>query len=400
MVLFRSLFPFRKVTNNKDPKKLSTSVKAFSLLLIVLIATVISLPILQPTQVAAEGPVTSSSVGYNNPEAIDWQIKSLLYYNTIKSCASYTYLPSQASWWIDKDNADKGSWFRNGTRESSGVYTRDDLITNGNTNGIIGTTSDPEGWSDWDGRVMCDNPSFIKSAMTLWQLSAAEILCNSDLERVGLTRNKVPTAESIAICINPVAASGTDLNYTPDGGAWDNGSGDSIKKMNSVAFAAYIQKMIYGGAEPTLPGTEYTNDNTSAYNTFDGTYDHSEGALWYIFYRHTLDQSCIPGIDSASHLDNVQDAAKNYTNIIWVADDGTITDPASFGGALAGDHKVNLGPIYGALDDDAMNELTCQQIADKMTSYSKSYQTFIDATLASPPVQTVPTGSNNNSFGR
>lgn len=328
----------------RAPKKTTSRFKSKVLLVLLFASLITTLPMLHFTEVGAVNTYNAAT------SSIDWQIKSKIYYEAIKNCMSSTGLSSAS--YLSKNDIDNGKWFGyfGDPTTSVGVYVRDDIINNASgMNDKDWYASWIRDKEDWDGMTQCKNPALIKSALNTWGIPAIEILCNS-----GLIRKTIYREQSVAECISN---SGYDLE----------GFSNKVK-MDPVAFSNYIKRVVYGitdGTEPQVPGT---GDTTT-----------SAGAPWYKFYKHTLDQSCITGIDTNDGSGSIlkSDEKLNYRDVKLIQSTTNAVVSVMFGGTLNNDNNTNIGPISGSESYQPNGPkgtmLECKDIVSEMNKYAASY---------------------------
>ncbi|MDK2899250.1 MAG: hypothetical protein PWQ10_437 [Patescibacteria group bacterium] len=291
--------------------KRNSRIRSILLLIILLISTII-VPILQTNNVAA---VTIA----DNQDAT-WQIQSLMYYETITKCMETAHLSGSSVFNIlNADDAKSGKWFDKGTTEWMGVYMRD-----------TPTDSDPMEIGE-DGIVGCENPSLINGALAHWGLEddKLRVLCKSGFAR---TNQGALDSQPIEDCANP---EGTD-NFTTA----------LSSTIIASRFKNYIREVVYNSKTPALTDAQL-----------------------YMFYRHSLNESCIKGIDSTEpdNINRPETNKKAYNDVKWVytKDDGTA--------------DIKTGSYLGSLDYQTyihlrINEgMTCYNIKNKMNSYADAF---------------------------
>jgi len=340
-----------KYKGHKPSKKIRTIL----LTLLIVLSTITTLPIFQNQTVSAAGPVTSDSKGWGNLDAIDWQLESTLYYKAITNCIRNggTNLGTLGT---SNSDANSGKWGYHDNPQSIGVFMKGSAIKDySNTSKYF----KPD--SDWDGKVICNNTNLYTAAFSLWGLSGADILCN-----IGYIRDTITRDQSVSEC----------EQYTQYGLFPKAGIGGAGLNTDQYAdnFSSYIKKTIYGGKDPTITRPE-----------------------WYVFYRHTLNESCIPGIDSNNGSIKKSDSSLNYNNVSYVNDlTGDLNTSASYGGNLSSSEKINLGPIQnGFLGDGATNSSTCSAIVKTMNGYAKDYSDLIKKLIKNGGANTVSTGDKS-----
>lgn len=282
--------------DNKLAQYSLSRIKSTLLLFIIFVSSITTLPILQSTSVGAA--TTSDSKGAS---AIDWQIKSLIYYKSITECMKYTALTDSAAgldFWngynnrINQSNANSGKWFASGLTQAIGVYMK------GTTNLKV----------DQSGLIDCSNPSLISGALSIWDLKPIDVLCNSGFQRADIDN---PTPEN---CL-----SGT-TNFKLSGS----------QSESATKFATYIKAQVYNSQEPKLTPVQL-----------------------YIFYRHSLNQSCISNIDTTAPVIDAN-YTNGYSNVQWVGNTPTelITGSYPPGSSLKSNSRVTVRPWVNAENGD------------------------------------------------
>lgn len=290
---------------------------------------------MQPSNVGAVN-------AYESMSASD-QIRSAIYYETMKQCFS---TPGNISgiYGIATDNIDNGNWFKNnnGVWVETGVFMKDQPLGSTYSNSA-------QSQANWNGQTPCENQALVTGALELWGFtSATEFLCEMGWNRINWNNQKLTS--SVLECENKY----TDQTIGP------GGPGTTV--ADGKTFSDYIGKVVYGGVgnKPPSPTPEQL----------------------YMFYRHSLDESCIPGIDSTKPTQNFDD----FTGIKWVDLNAT---PPSYSPLLAErtygywaangfttDTPVALGPFAGNTN------LTCLEIKNLMNANADAYVAYA-ATL--PP---------------
>jgi len=290
------------------------------LLLLLILVPIITLPILQSTNARAEAQTDA--------EIFLGDIKSYSYYNALAYCMKQSNL---------HDDDGRGVSVYNAIKESSAI-SGDWFSPKGGITNLSSEQMTAIGvYNISSGEVGCYSASFIKTALeSLGNLDPIVVLCNSGFRRIDDQSN------SVTACIG---GSG-DFQRINGGNGSPYDTGDSFK--------AYIK-------EPTLTG-----------------------AQWYRFYRDSLAKSCIPGINNGPIEGASYDPADqyNYTQIRWVARDGTIET-----GAFAGTMKKTAKVIFFPGGDRGSNtyETTCSDIVAGMDQYVDKYAEWA---LANPEIAT------------
>jgi hypothetical protein len=338
--MLKKAFAEKIKTNKKSPR-----LKAAFLTVIFVLSTITALPILQTTEVGAVKKASGMTFLQ--------QIESYLYYKAIASCMKHAELRDRDNWnWsgdtvqkIDNEHVATYEWF------GSGLTSNDQEVTIGPY--MIGMT----GVND-EGQIKCGkDPNLIAGALKLWDLKPAAVLCNSNFHRFELSDN-----QSITDCIN----STKDLRRVNDD-----------RDASAAAFTKYIKKVIYGGQEPKLTAPQS-----------------------YIYLRHTLNQSCIPGIDKTKPSNQPPDANLGYGGVKWVDETKNKVLTGSYLGDIAPGDNIRFG-INGSFDNE---EKTCRQIVQDMNSFAQAYLTWRKTNRDEPTTPAAPktgddTEENENSCG-
>lgn len=332
---------------NEIVAKKTSNIKAILLITLLFASAITTLPILQSTNV---GAVTTSQ---DKETDLDWQIQSFLYRTSISYCMKNSLLVdgfSSLNNNITNDKALAGNWFGGSgpgydrtTRTTLGVY-------------IIGK----------DGAVDCNDASLIKGALELWGLKGKEIevLCNSGFRRVG----RGGESQTINTCIGGTS----DFEWR------DGGKDNAFAKFND-----YIQRVVYGGQmeDPILTQAQL-----------------------YVYYRHSLDQSCIPGIDTtAPNTDPTikysADDQYGYNNVSWV-DRGDATNPASVvTGSYSATGKLKKSDTISLREGYDEKVQTCAEVVKLMSDSAlipkDNTEGFLHWTIDH---STTVINNNNNSY--
>jgi len=229
---------------NKFVKNILTRSKATLLLLLIFISVVTTLPILGSTDA---GAYTQN----NDLEVIPDQITSFLYYQAISWCFANSTLSSADGDAINSNVVETGGWFSNKTA-SPNLWNRAKSVG-------IGVFLDGPGEH---GDVYCsDATKLIAPALKLWGFSSsAELLCNIGFYRSG------GKGWSISDCIKETALNlETGLDYNKQ---------DALTEI-SENFKKFMKDNIFGRKTPALTGAQL-----------------------YMFWRMSIQNSCIPDINS------------------------------------------------------------------------------------------------------
>lgn len=303
---------------------------AVLLLSIIFISTIVSLPILQPSNAGALASTSARNI--NN---LDWQIKSKLYYEVIANCFSshqtYGTTYSTAGGYgqflyspIPYDQALNGSWFSNDKLIDRDLNISAYLIDNG-------------------AAIKCSNPNIINNAVALWGLDPIEVLCGS-----GFTRNN-------------------DIVYTNDKDnectSSNNKNSFKIQELQAAhdGFTTYIQNKIYAGSKNITLGNIFADD------------DLARSAIYYILYRHSLNNTCIQGIDNkapdlTSRFSDTSDNTPNYNDVSWVdlSSKSVVT-----GSYLGSSGWSRSSKVYSEGEDIGVS--TCADLTKYMTAHAADY---------------------------
>lgn len=239
--------------SNKPEEKSGIKIVPIILLIIILVSSITSLPILQTTDVSA---ITTAD-NKKGLDGINWRIKSYIYYKTIASCFQNSNLSSTGAWGqhIAYSDASGNAWFR-----QNGVLSSVERVLTLDNNAFKGTKVTIDDYMNSanigasHGLIDCGSTQFISDALNnIWGLSTVTVLCNSNFYRDSGIKDK----QTVADCV-----------------ANDGLGGDFYPRANvSDSFANYIKKTIYGDSEPSLNNADL-----------------------YIYYINSLKNSCIPGI--------------------------------------------------------------------------------------------------------
>lgn len=294
------------------------------LLMLMSASAIITLPIFNTTNASAapNDPIPT----HNRYESLTpaEQIQSHLYLYALTYCMKNSDLSGSSVLSgfspyrsISSDDAQDGHWwFDNGGWNVSGGGTSAKTYVGPymNGSGIAGIKN--------NGEVNCSEPSLVMGAMALWNLDTeiTTVLCNSGFEREHLNNN-----QTVAQCI-------ADNDGQNDGQGNDAFEVDNVlnNKKDQVAkkFFDYIK------AQVTDPGLTI--------------------AQKYIYYRHTLNESCIPGIDTTPPD---KTGGLFYTKAEWVDVDSmqilqTDINKSFYQGKMLRGEMVKLGITTGIAQDN------------------------------------------------
>lgn len=347
--LFESLGPYR---NKRSVTKQSSRRKNLflSVLMIGSLVTSLVAPITQTTNVSAA--TVTADTNKDNPS---WQIQSFLYYRAIAQCMNFSSLHDGQGDLIGANNtitpadATAGHWFFQNqggdtvligqqavTTAPIGTYMKD--ATSGDTLDVGS-----------DGTINCDNTSLITSALKLWGLDAINVLCNSNFRRWD-----GGNSQSIGTC-----KQGPPTDFERSGSKSDSAN----------AFMSYINTVVYGGAKNTPSLTD---------------------AQWYIFYRHTINESCITGIDTTAPSSGRQksDNLYGYNDVKWVDTSKIAVGPpvvkssivtGSYIGSAENTTTVVTRP--GPAPGYNTQQESCAQLAKDMSAKATAFQFWADSNI-------------------
>jgi hypothetical protein len=318
---------------------LKSSVIIFSILVLV---SSTFLNIFTPNGAGAAGEFTKASdkTGLSE-ENYDWQIKSYLYYKAISSCMEHSTLSGFGGFGtIDNKQVSNGNWFNDEILgEPVGVYMQDAL-----------GDSDVLKVGD-DGKVYCSEALIKDAVYNIWGFSNGRVLlCNS-----GFYDKDMAKTQSVDECIN---------------GTGNLDRKDFLWSDTEKAFSEYIKKTIYGGKEPRSLITS---------------------EIMYKFYLHSIDQTCIPGIN----IDGLKDTgakdgegSRTYEGVTLVNGKGKMET-----GYYLSNSKdytitsmVNIGPL--ALDGAVtglpknLGKMSCKTAVGQLGIYAASFATVLGIAVA------------------
>ena len=312
----------------RSVKKSSAKLKSKLLLLLIFVSIIATLPIFQSTDAAAVKKHTELS--------FTEQIKSHIYLFAVAKCIKEANLSNGASGpgvfeHIPVDKAPKNDWFAEGLKVNVGPYISSEISGSG------------------DGEVDCSNTDFISKALALWGLSPIEVLCHSNFRRrdtdfINKDTGKVdfPSEKDCTTMPGPKG----DL-YVPD-----EFGGSNKMSTSADVFKAYIASSV---------GSEVL-DLTTEQN--------------YIYYRHTLNNSCIPGIDANPPSTELNGGEYGYNNVRWVDISSTpmkiLQDPedkSSYTGSMKPAEMIKLRVGSGLTND----EMSCLNILGEMNKAAPAY---------------------------
>jgi len=304
--------------NNKNKRLNSKRIKTIFLLFLISISLISTLPIFQTTKVSAVNRFDSNTTN------LKWQAQSFQYYKALSACME----SNQTSGTIPASKAAEGGWFAkwDGNSVGVGVFMKD-AFSGVNEKGVAN----------------CGDPNFINSAMDFWGLDKIEVLCNSGIKR---EHQSGTGSDGELMCLDKNSNDPFKINE-------NEGSKQASK------FRAYIRQTVYGQGR----------DNDSEISLTD--------PALYIFYLHTLGQSCISQIESTKPDLAKKDESdkKAYNNVSWVdmsTDPPALSNGGSYAGTLERDNKIgydfNEVGIYKSVKEDS-----CVAIKDKMNSYASAF---------------------------
>lgn len=318
LIILNRRIRFNKIRTNNRP-----NIKSFLLIVLVFTLVITTLPIFQSTNA---GALTTSQ---NKETDLDWQIQSYIYYQTISGCMfnNSQLVDGTFTWnnYISNDKAKAGRWF--GEKENWAKDRSTSINIGYYMDGIVGE----------NGVVRCGDAStsLVKSALSLWGLDPIDVLCNSGFRRVDAGGED----QTIQTCKDRT----TDFEYRK------GGSGNAVTK-----FRLYIKGQIYDDKEPIL---------TSAQE--------------YLYYRHTLNESCIPGIDTKAPtvppITYPDSDKQGYNNVSWVSigDDtnppAVITGSYSSTGTFKKTDKINV-LVDTNTPNGTSSDKTCSEVVKLMNT--------------------------------
>jgi MFS family permease len=149
---------------------------------------------------------------------------------------------------------------------------------------------------------------------------------------------------------------------------------------------------------------------SSLKNDATGYYDvaapDTKGAALYIFYRHSLNESCIRGIDTtpprpADTAYSTNDTTTVYTDVSWVDNAGTlskgiyIATQKDFKDSTKwySDAKVNLGPIGPSYSPTVYSSTQCSEIVKQMNFWAPKYADWLVTGTSNKPQSAGPTAN-------
>jgi len=333
-------------------KNIFSRSKAILLLLLIFVSSIITLPILQSTNVGA----TNLYTGLGDD---DVQIRSYLYYQAIKECFSKTTLSAPANdWGINYDDIDSGKWFdiNNPIHNATGLGSY--LV------GGTGTSPSPSQEGDaWCGR---DADKVVLPALKIWGIGAAELLCN-----IGFTRKNVLAKQTIDECINDQNNLALITNLTYD--------------ERVAEFERYMKESVY------------YNENPNALHAWQ----------FFLLFRTTLQNSnCIPEINSRppgeDKIDGWDDPlGRVYYPVKWVNEKGDLwentKDGSNDGTYYLGTSREKNDYIWTMASDD--NPRKCSALVSDMNGYADEYADWLKKKLAQNSTYTAPVVNNQTGTG-
>ena len=323
------------VKKNKRPQILNR-VRAFTGIFIVTAALIVSLPLVSSTP--AYAAVTTAA---SKKDDFDWQIKSFLYYRAIARCMKVAQLNDTFNNKISSADAKSGKWLAidpesgfSGTANAAiGVYMRD------------ATTADAMDVGA-DGTINCNNDKYINAALTHWGLKSKykEVLCHSNLRVVGIGAD-----QTVAKC-------------TASSGDYERREGGSVRSFEK--FTAYIKDTIYGGDEPSLTDPQ-----------------------WYTYYLHTLQKSCIVGIETRAPNTSERESDSNergYNDVNWVKEDEGVYSvvTGSYTGTSGWKKDTDVVIRPGAGSEYLEFKRNCAAVVGLMNPYAEAYKNWANINKA------------------
>jgi hypothetical protein len=222
------------------------------------------------------------------------RISSVAYYTALSNCMDKGWGLGIDAPQIEISKLKAGEWVYIDDAVPIGVFMRDSAISNSESTDINNAIKS----NDWDGKVQCNNKQLIKGALKLWGLANKEIevLCNSGWKNKGGSipgegNNFEQTAED---CIK---LSSTDQGENI---LWFTG-GNKTHTPGSSLFKDYIKRTVFGNSLKTAFADLSLVDQ-------------------YVFYRHSLSQSCLKGLDSTAPQTTASvDSSIGYNNLKWIS---------------------------------------------------------------------------------
>jgi len=308
-------------------------IKATLLLMLLIASSITTLPIFHTTKVSA---LTTSDSKNTDPK---WQIQSFQYYKVISACmesASFNtdYLGTSSNLQADKVN--NGKWFRsiNQNHVGIGVFMKDAV------------SGDPYEVGN-DGITNCGDPDLINNAMDFWGLNKFSVFCNSDYKREGQ---------------EGTGKTGQDMCTDENSNAVFIVKDEIDRKSHADKFKQYIKQSVYGISRDSNEEISLTDPEK------------------YIFYLHTIAQSCIPQIESTKpdQIKKPESDSKSYNNVDWV---DTSVDPptiinGSYTGVLNRDDTVGVDfakVSQAPADDESVSVDTCLDLRNKLDQYAPAF---------------------------
>jgi len=282
---------------------------------VIILSVVTTIPLLGSTIASAATKASDKAAD------TDWQIKSLRYYQFISNCFSgagknYNISWNPGTWFSDhiaSSSVSSGQWFSNGAgNQPIGVYMK----------GVLNGVNDA-------GSLNCGDSSLVSSALSLWGMDAVDVFCHSGFQRVDMGSD-----QSMDVCKNGK----TDFEQK------DNVNPDDL-------FSAYIKDQVYGGKDPSLTDAQL-----------------------YVLFRHSLNQSCIPGIDGTAPGGDTygNDNKYGYNDVKWVNVSDESVTTGSYLGSMKTDAKITIGP--GEKDASYTGEsMTCSAAVSRMSTEQFGY---------------------------
>ena len=334
-------------------------------MLIMLLSLITTLPLLKAEDANALTTATSRKGD------LDWQIKSRVYYQSIMYCLSQIPIKGtgnggEGGFGKTAEEVNSGSWFNNyGLQFTPGVYMGDlndknfiDISSNSAWN-VKTAKFDPSGMAHCNG-------SIVSRALSLWDISGAEILCNSGFIREDFAAEGQTPEQCINLSGKLVYKDSSNYNY--------NGSLGNNTVINSVrdAISSYIISKVYGGlvAEDHVPLPSEPLSNAQLYQ----------------FFLHSLAVNCITNIETT-----IPDEARANDSTQWGYNDISIVDKdfqiktGSYVSKTLNFYKSDKLTLGSAIDGNTLEyeagfhpyeQLTCEKVAKAMTN--DLAQSYID----------------------
>jgi len=291
-------------------------------------------------------------LAYENKNNLDWQIKSITYYNVISECID----EYQAGWNQAKSEADKGALFPDLMKNVGvGLYLQNTDILNWDT----GKKTD----HGWDGFVHCHRWEMINEALKVWGIANRyELYCN-----IGM-RWEDQSGATVQQCIDSSANKASDKRIKITLSGENNPTAGQI----NTKLADYIKQKIYGGLDIKV----------NNWDTYSGSL---AGATYYYYYRHALSVGfCTGDIENGKGNDLTPSDTDdyNYKDLPWVDNTTGDLQLISFSGiepkSKGAKRAMELAARGGTI------EKNCGEIVDMLKSngHPGAYSQYIKSLIA------------------